>query len=102
MPIAIPLVWLALYAGRNYMLSLRLEEEYAYKEAVSTAFEGYKRELSEIKAIDGEKHPPLNELCTNVLAAIARRPGRIYEGKHKDITIASVANEFAHKTIAEE
>jgi hypothetical protein len=94
-------VWLALYAGRNYMLSLRLEEEYAYKEAVSTAFEGYKRELSGIHGIDGEMQPPLNLLCANVLSAIAQRPGQIYEGKHKDITIASAASEIAKKRISE-
>ncbi len=40
LPIVIPLVWLAIYAGRNYMMSLRLEEDYAYKKAISRAFEG--------------------------------------------------------------
>lgn len=97
MPIVVPLVWLALYAGRNYMLSLRLEEEYAYKEAVSTAFEGYKRELQEIPAGDGKNMPPINQLCINVLTAIAERPGRIYEGKHKDITIATEAHGAAQE-----
>jgi len=87
MPIVIPIVWLAIYAGRNYMLSLRLEEEYAYKEAVSTAFEGYKREMKDIEAGDAENPSPLTKLCANILAAIAERPGRIYEGKPRDITI---------------
>lgn len=106
MPIVIPLVWLAIYAGRNYMLSLRLEEEYAYKEAVSTAFEGYKREMSQIAAGDATNPSPLIKLCTNILAAIAERPGRIYEGKHRDITIlnethiaATEAANFAAKQI---
>lgn len=97
LPIVIPLVWLAIYAGRNYMLSLRLEEEYAYKEAVSTAFEGYKRELSGIPISEGEKQTPLNQLCDNVLAAIAERPGQIYEGKHKDITIVNEAHGAANE-----
>lgn len=107
MPIVIPLVWLAIYAGRNYMLSLRLEEEYAYKEAISTAFEGYKRELTNIPPGDATNPPPLIKLCANILAAIAERPGKIYEGKHHDITIASEAqmaaleaSELANKTIA--
>lgn len=107
MPIVIPLVWLAIYAGRNYMLSLRLEEEYAYKEAVSTAFEGYKREMQDIAAGDAENPPPLTKLCSNVLAAIAERPGRIYEGKHSDITILNESHgaaqevaELAKKKIA--
>ncbi len=86
LPIVIPLVWLAIYAGRNYMLSLRLEEDYAYKEAISTAFEGYKREMESIVAKDPTSPTPLTTLCVNVLTALADRPGRIYEGKHQDIT----------------
>lgn len=107
MPIVIPLVWLAIYAGRNYMLSLRMEEEYAYKEAISTAFEGYKREMTSIEAGDPANPSPLTKLSANVLAAIAERPGRIYEGKHRDITILTEAqiaaiemSELAKKKIA--
>jgi len=109
MPIVIPLVWLAIYAGRNYMLSVRLEEEYAYKEAVSTAFEGYKREMTDIAPGDAANPSPLTKLCTNILAAIAERPGRIYEGKQRDITImneshgaAKEITELAKKKIATE
>jgi hypothetical protein len=107
LPIVLPLVWLAIYAGRNYMLSLRLEEDYAYKEAISTAFEGYKREMEKITTADGQGTTPLTSLCTNVLRAIAERPGRIYEGKHRDINLASEAlavlekgAEFSKKQIA--
>ncbi|MFA5058383.1 MAG: hypothetical protein WC485_09740, partial [Opitutaceae bacterium] len=93
LPIVIPLVWLAIYAGRNYMLSLRLEEDYAYKEAISRAFEGYKREMEKIAAGDAKNPTPLAKLCVNVLNAIAERPGRIYEGKQKDITLLNELTE---------
>jgi hypothetical protein len=86
LPIVVPLVWLAIYAGRNYMLSLRLEEDYAYKEAISRAFEGYKREMQQIEQSDAANPTPLNTLCANALKAIAERPGRIYEGKSEDIS----------------
>jgi hypothetical protein len=86
LPIIVPLVWLALYSGRNYMLTLRLEEEYAFKEAVSTAFEGYKREMQGIEQTEGNIASPITTLCNNVLQALAQRPGRIYEGRHEDIT----------------
>jgi hypothetical protein len=88
LPVAIPLVWLAIYAGRNYMLSVRLEEDYAYKEAISTAFEGYKREMEKI-ASSGDLPAPLTTLCGNVLNALADPPGRIYDGKNNDITPAT-------------
>jgi hypothetical protein len=107
LPIVIPLVWLGIYSGRNYMLSLRLEEDYAYKEAISTAFEGYRRELEKIAAGDALNPTPLTTLCINILRAIAERPGRIYEGKQQDMTIfaelkaaADKADELRKKTVA--
>lgn len=92
LPLIAPLVWLAIYAGRHYGMALRLQEEYAYKEAVSAAFEGYKREMSTV-GIAPDGGSPLVTLCENVLRTLGQRPGRIYEGKHEDITPAStVAN----------
>jgi hypothetical protein len=97
LPIVAPLVWLAIYAGRNYMISLRLEEDYAYKEAISTAFEGYKREMEKIAAGESLNPTPITILCTNVLRAIAERPGRIYEGKHQDINLLTELNGVVEK-----
>lgn len=97
LPLVAPLIWLAVYAGRHYTLALRVEEEYAFKEAVSTAFEGYKREMAGISG-DETVSAPLVTLCENVLRALAQRPGRIYEGRHDDITpvapFAKAAGEF--------
>ena len=97
--IVLPLIWLAIYAGRNYMLSLRLEEDYAYKEAISTAFEGYKREMEKFAAGDGGTPSPIAILCTNVLRAIAERPGRMYEGKHQDINLITEATSILSKKV---
>jgi hypothetical protein len=98
LPIVAPVIWLAIYAGRNYMMSLRMEEDYAYKEAISTAFEGYKREMEKIAASEGENPTPITILCTNILRAIAERPGRIYEGRQKDINLATEIQELAEKS----
>ena len=97
LPYVVPLVWLGIYSGRQYMLSLRLEEEYAFKEAISTAFEGYKREMGTIPANGSDV--PLNTLCSNVLALLSRRPGLIYEGKHYDVTPFTPAVDAAEKLI---
>lgn len=101
LPVVVPLVWLAIYAGRNYILSLRLEEDYAYKEAVSTAFEGYKREMEQITTEAAGDEKPIVTLCVNVLTAIAERPGRIYEGTQKDITPQNEMLDYARKQISE-
>lgn len=92
LPFIVPLVWLGIYSGRQYMMSLRIEEDYAYKEAVSTAFEGYKRELA-------SNPEAATRLYDNVLAVISRRPGLIYEGEQNDITPLTPAIEAAHKLI---
>lgn len=87
LPVILPLVWLAIYAGRNYTMAIRMEEDYAFKEAVSTAFEGYKREMTAISsAHESEGDSPLIHLCAQVLNCFSQRPGRIYEGKHHDVT----------------
>jgi len=85
LPLIAPLIWLAIYAGRHYGLALRLQEEYAYKEAVSAAFEGYKREMSTV-GMRSDGGSPLVTLCENVLNTLGQRPGRIYESKPEDIT----------------
>lgn len=89
LPVIAPLVWLAIYAGKNYMLAVRLEEDYAYKEALSMAFEGYKKEMT--GTADGA--PALQALCHNVIRALAEPPGRIYEGKQSAMTPAEEVNE---------
>lgn len=86
LPIVAPLVWLAIYAGHHYNMALRMEEDYAFKEAVSTAFEGYKREMQDIQPANGSSVSPLVTLCENVLGALAERPGRIYDGRSDVVT----------------
>jgi hypothetical protein len=95
LPIAVPLVWLALYAQRNFTLALRLQEDYAFKEATSTAFEGYKREMASIAGSGGtEQLVPILTLCDNVLTTLGQRPGRLYEGKHEDLTPLTPLSKF--------
>ncbi len=90
LPVTGPLIWFAVYAGRHHYLTSRLEEDYAYKEAVSRAFEGYKREMGTVKP---EASEALATLCTNVLNTVAQSPGRLYDKKHQDFTPLNVAIE---------
>jgi hypothetical protein len=85
LPLVVPLVWLGIYAGSNYMLALRMQDEYAFKEVLSATFEGYKREMANIQGSEASVAPLLT-LCDNVLRTLAERPGRIYESHHEDIT----------------
>jgi hypothetical protein len=92
LPLVVPFIWGAIYSGTHYMMSIRIEEDYAFKETLSTAFEGYKRELSGLQDVSADRLHPLIRMCENVLNALAERPGRIYEGKQINISpISSLA-----------
>jgi hypothetical protein len=81
LPVAAALLWLTLHAGRESALSKRLEEDYGYKSAIASSFEGFRHQMAETssKAGDGT---PLSKLCDDTLSTIATPPGRIYE-RHK-------------------
>ena len=81
LPIAVALVWLALHASRESALAKRLEEDYGYKAAISSCFEGFRKQMSEIDK-DAATASPLAKLCADTLTTIASPPGRIYD-KHQ-------------------
>lgn len=101
LPVVAPLVWLAIYAGHHYNMALRMEEDYAFKEAVSTAFEGYKREMLAIPLSDVSSVSPLVTLCENVLHSLAERPGRIYDGRAEVVTPLTPLIALIKDTVAE-
>lgn len=95
LPFVAPIIWLAIYAGRRHGQTLRLEEDYAHKEVLSKSFEGYKNQLIEIEVESDNKQSTLS-LIDRTLEALSLHPGRIYQGKHEDITLlGSVTNALA-------
>ncbi len=90
LPVAGALVWLALHASRESALAKRLEEDYGYKSAIASCFEGFRKQMSEIGK-DVATGTPLAKLCGDTLTTIATPPGRIYD-KH-ELTF-SPAREF--------
>jgi hypothetical protein len=80
LPIAGSLVWLAIHASREASLAKRLEEDYGYKSAIASSFQGFQHQMKEIGAAAAPSSP-LDKLCQDTLATLASPPGRIYE-KH--------------------
>jgi hypothetical protein len=99
LPVAGALVWLALHASREAALAKRLEEDYGYKSATASCFEGFQKQMSEIgeAAVAGS---PLTTLCENTLQTIASPPGRIYD-KHKLTVSPTDELRDAAKTVAD-
>lgn len=68
-------VWLGWFCSRQYGFNTRIREDYAYKYAISMAFEGYKNETREI-------NPELLEkLIELTILNAARSPERIFNSK---------------------
>lgn len=92
LPFLVPIVWLAIYAAHRHNQALRLEEEYAHKEAISKSFEGYKTQLMEIESDTSSK--AAEHLVNRTLEALGRHPGRIYDAKREDISPFGVIKEW--------
>lgn len=88
LPVAGALVWLALHAGRESALAKRLEEDYGYKAAIASSFQGFHKQMGEA-GTGVESNPPLAKLCSDTLATIASPPGRIYEAHQLTVTPAT-------------
>jgi|SRR5208282_5486166 hypothetical protein len=98
LPIAGALVWLALYASRESALAKRLEEDYGYKSAIASCFEGFRNQMSEIGK-DVATGSPLAKLCGDTLTTVATPPSRIYD-KHKlTVTPTSELTEVAKAAV---
>lgn len=96
LPIAGALVWLALHASRESALAKRLEEDYGYKAAIATSFQGFEKRMAYIGS-DAVAGSPLAKLCDDTLTTLATPPGRIYD-KHRLVVspvgdIAAAASE---------
>ena len=76
-PILAALVLLEEFARRLYGRTLKLEEDYAYKETLSFAFDGYQEAMSSVEA--NAKQTLAHTLSMNVLAALKERPGRLLD-----------------------
>jgi hypothetical protein len=79
-PLVGALVWLAMHASREAALAKRMEEDYGYKSAIATCFEGFRKEMTAID-MSMKSDSALAKLCADTLTTMATPPGRIYD-KH--------------------
>lgn len=99
LPVMIALIWLALHSSHEAALAKRLEEDYGYKAAIASCFEGFKKQMSEV-GTNVPADSPLALLLENTLKTIAAPPGRIYDKHSLAATPADEARQ-ATRAIAE-
>lgn len=99
LPVAAPLLWLALHAGREAALAKRLEEDYGYKAAIASSFEGFQRQMAQFgKGVEPDS--ALAKLLNDTLTTIAAPPGRIYDGQQLVVSPSDELKDIA-KTLGE-
>lgn len=75
-PVIASAVWLGWFCSKQYGFTTRIREDYAYKYAISLAFEGYKNETREI---DGDL---LQKLVQLTIFNISKNPVNIFDTKN--------------------
>jgi hypothetical protein len=76
-PIIAGLILLEEFSRRQFRATERLMEDYAFKESISIAFDGYKNAMKELDASATESLA--NLLSQNVIATLNERPGRLID-----------------------
>lgn len=85
LPLAAPMVWLGWFSAIQYGNVIRVQEDYAFKEATSKAFQGYRDHMEHLRDVDLDEGKTaltlLSEVTINVLS---REPLRIYGKTEQD------------------
>lgn len=86
---ATPLVWVAWVSIVQYGNTVRVQEDYAFKEATSKAFQGYRDHMEHLRTVDTEDAgTALNLMAVTTIEILGREPLRIYDNTGKDASPA--------------
>lgn len=92
-PLAAPLIWLGWFSAIQYGNIVRVQEDYAFKEATSKAFQGYRDHMAHLASVNlPEAGTAMNLMAAKTIEILAHEPLRIYSKTEKD---ASPAHGFA-------
>jgi len=98
-PILLSLILFEEFSRRTYNRYFKLQEDYSYKQVLSQSFEGYKKQLLELGA-NQSANSALNELCQNIVKAIAENPLRLVNEERDSGGSRWFRNPFAIKNAA--
>jgi uncharacterized protein YneF (UPF0154 family) len=76
-PIIVGLILIEELSRRQFRSTVRLEEDYAYKETISIAYEGYKKAMQDVDGISTDSLATI--LGKNVLSVLNQRPGELID-----------------------
>jgi hypothetical protein len=86
-PLAAPFIWSGWFSAVQYGNTLRVQEDYAFKEATAKAFAGFRDHLEHMATIAEEDGASaMAVLYGKTMEALAREPLRIFQGPDRDAT----------------
>lgn len=86
-PLASPMIWLGWFSAIQYGNVLRLKEDYAFKEATSMAFAGYRNHMEHLGGIaDADAGTALNKLALVTISILGSDPLRLLQGQASDVS----------------
>lgn len=81
LPIALPVIWLAVFSATRRSQYERLQQEYAHKEAFASSYESYKKQLQDL----GTSTETLQqELIAKAIEAISFNASKTLDGNHTE------------------
>lgn len=87
LPLASPLIWLGWFSAIQYGNTLRVQEDYAFKEATSKAFEGYRSHMEHLASVDlKEGNTAMTMLAAKTIDILSHEPLRILAKSERDVS----------------
>lgn len=81
LPLILPILWLALFASKRRSESLRLQQEYAHKEALAKSYQNFKQQITELGSADPEL---MKKLLESTINSVAFNASTTLDKKHGD------------------
>jgi len=85
LPFAAPAVWIGWFAAIQYGNTLRVQEDYAFKEATSKAFAGYRDHMEHLASVSlKEGNSAMLLMAQKTIEILSHEPLRIFQGTDRD------------------
>lgn len=82
LPITVPLVWVALFASKRRSQNMRLQQEYAHKEAIAKSYEGFKKQIENLA--DDKEEVLLKQLLQSSIESVGFNASSTLDKQHGD------------------
>ncbi len=83
LPLIIPVLWLTLFASKRRSETLRLQQEYAHKEALAKSYQNFKTQIEALEQSDPEL---MKKLLSSAIDAVSKNASDTLDKNHGDKT----------------